>query len=335
MRDLITITLVTWIHWVSVSVQAANIWPTMSCSTSLGEKVCMQLDGTTGANAVFSFKPCESNEFCDYKNVETFQTFQRKDSAYSIPAAVRKKAYWVNRTVNRQNLLPGASCDHDYECRSGRCDGQCKGHYNDESCLTDEDWEDGYYCYTNSTVSKTCQKELAAGVNCTEGTDVCTHGYFCTNVGSAGAKCIELFSLPDGTPVTQANVCQGGYKTTGNVCYTVKNVVDTAGTTALSSPYSCDISSGISSWKAFDATNTSVSNTIPCLCSFTTSTTQGYWAWSGSADDYSAYFSTLKAAIKVSRSCHMKAYKWVLDNNLLSSSYFTSALGTTEGFGNW
>ena len=123
---------------------AANACPTITCSTSLDNDVCMQLDGTTGADATFSFRPCSSLKFCDYKNIETLHIFQRYDDATALPTAVRKKAYCVSREVNHRDLLPGARCVHDYECLSGRCDsgipwgghygkGRCRGQYNDET----------------------------------------------------------------------------------------------------------------------------------------------------------------------------------------------------------
>ena len=288
-----------------------------------------------GNTATFSFRPCEDDEFCDYQNVETLQSFQRWNGGTALTTAVRKKAYWVNRELNYQGLLPGGDCKHDYQCLSGRCHDICKGLYNDESCLSSDECDHGYYCYVNGTTSQTWQKEIDVGQDWTEGTDVCTQGYVCANIGGVGSKCVELFSRPDGVSSTQANACLGGFKTGGNVCYSIRYAANTAGSAILASPYSWDINSGISSWRAFDFSGTAITNSIPCLCSFTTATTQGYWAYDGYELDYRIYFDRLKNAIKASRWWHTSAFSWILDLNLLSSSYFTSTFPETNGFGNW
>ena len=48
--------------------------------------------------------------------------------------------------------------------------------YYNEQCLSNLDWEHGFYCYTNGTASQTCKKDLAAGQSCIEGTDTCQQG---------------------------------------------------------------------------------------------------------------------------------------------------------------
>mmetsp|Transcript_14752 Transcript_14752/g.12973 ORF Transcript_14752/g.12973 Transcript_14752/m.12973 type:complete len:101 (-) Transcript_14752:885-1187(-) len=100
----------------------------------------MQLDGTNGADATFSFRPCPSNQYCDFKDVQTFQNFQRKDSAFAIPNTERKKAYCVNRWKSYTNMYAGATCSRDYQCRSGRCWGRrCIGQFDNEQCIINED----------------------------------------------------------------------------------------------------------------------------------------------------------------------------------------------------
>mmetsp|Transcript_21081 Transcript_21081/g.24305 ORF Transcript_21081/g.24305 Transcript_21081/m.24305 type:complete len:100 (+) Transcript_21081:119-418(+) len=99
----------------------------------------MELTGTTGNTAVFSFRACESNEFCDFKNIETFQIFQRKDSAYSIPSTSVRKAYCVDRSAYKRNMYPGGLCDYDHQCLSGRCYDRCRGRYYNENCLSHSD----------------------------------------------------------------------------------------------------------------------------------------------------------------------------------------------------
>ena len=295
----------------------------------------MELTGTTGNTATFSFRPWDASEFWNYKNIETFQVFQRKDSAYSIPTTSIRKAYWVSREVNRQNLLAGAVCQYDHEWRSKRWDRIWRGQSFGQSCLTSYDWEYGMYCKTNSTISQYCEYVLVSGSNWTEGTDICEPGYYWANVNSTGSKCVELFSQPDGSTSTQEAVWVGGFKTSGNVCFSVKYAAATTGTTQLASPYSWNITSGISSCKALDASNTSQSNTIPWLCGFTTDKSQGYCAYTGGANDYTNYFASLKLAVKSSKYWNNIAYKWIFDYNLLSSNFFSSTIGTSSGFADW
>ena len=261
--------------------------------------------------------------------------FQRKDSAYSIPTASIRKAYWVPREVNKQNLLAGAKCSYDHEWRSGRCGGICRGQTFAQSCQSSKDCEYGMYCKTNSTISQYCEYVLVSGATWVEGTDIWEPGYFWANVNSTSSKCVELYSQPDGSTSTQDAVCVGGFRTSGNVCFSVKYAANTGGTANLTSPYSCNITSGISSWKAYDGSNTVQSNTIPWLCGFTTDKSQGYWAYRGGSSDYSNYYAALKSAIKNSKYWNNQAYKWVQDYNLLSSNFFSSTIGTSDGFNNW
>ena len=164
---------------------------------------------------------------------------------------------------------------------------------------------------------------------------ILSNRYYCANVNSTSSKCIELFSQPDGASATQSVVCKGGFKTGGDVCYSIKNVANTAGTANLTTPYSCTISAGLDYCNAFDNTGSAVTGTIPCLWGFTTSTTDGFWAWTGNSNSYDSYFKNLKEAILNSGDCHSAAFQWILDNNLLSSEYFTSTFVNTEGFGQW
>ena len=107
---------------------------------------------------------------------------------------------------------PGDPCTDNSSCISATCTrGKCVGTLEGANCSTSSQCDPGLYC-----MEGTCQKQLPAGsTNCTSIFD-CVNTAMCnTTTGSDTGNCVELFSVEEGTVVSDcadnfSYMCESG-----------------------------------------------------------------------------------------------------------------------------
>ena len=135
--------------------------------------------------------------------------------ANALSLATRRTAMCIKREGNAHGLLPGADCNYDHQCLSGRCNTknylghQCFGLQHYEYCLSHDECEHGFYC--DKGVTDLCLKVRGRDQTCTEGQDICEVGYYCASVAGAASVCVEVFSIQNGVQVSQTPVCKSGF----------------------------------------------------------------------------------------------------------------------------
>lgn len=124
----------------------------------------------------------------------------------------------------------GGECKYSNECRIGNCKGnKCTGLSEGSDCANDKYCTKGTFCHFET---KKCTKYFKKGEECYVNEDssdlfrtlsYCEFGTLCGKLAD-GYKCVELFSLPDGTECDNSYLCQGGNRINGKCASsTIKN----------------------------------------------------------------------------------------------------------------
>lgn len=100
------------------------------------------------------------------------------------------------------NIYPGENCSSNSDCKSNNClNGKCKGLVLNASCKANIDCDVGLYC---NLISKACANQLGLGEKCFTEND-CLNTATCNN-----SKCINYYTIDNGTQVTNPNACSSG-----------------------------------------------------------------------------------------------------------------------------
>eukprot|EP00347_Sterkiella_histriomuscorum_P021281 403334557 len=141
------------------------------------QKKCLEVNFELPKDQTVRFGNCKGNKICNYRAESTYQ-WPVKPTLYLNMTDISTLDLWgyciePNSWENGQ-LLPGRSCNSDYQCYSSLCsDGKCKGLVYPAACRISKDCEAGYRCtpdysYKPDRIARNvCVKVQTEGQNCT------------------------------------------------------------------------------------------------------------------------------------------------------------------------